>query len=168
MLPLADIPIQWSAAHNPLILRQFVGSPALGWKVAWSDRMVYMFTSILIMGWLWWLFGRKIRPISWKGLLVFLLPMTLDGTTHLVSDLYGLHQGFRDSNAWLAALTQNAFPPTFYAGDAWGSFNSIMRLVSGVMFGIGIVWFAFPYLDAYFKDQGVWIKHKFERANLEL
>jgi len=94
--------------------------------------------------------------------------MAIDGTTHMISDLFGLHQGFRDSNAWLAAITQNAFAPTFYAGDAWGSFNSIMRMISGIVFGAGIVLFGFPYLEEFFNDQAAWIKYKFERANLDL
>jgi len=94
--------------------------------------------------------------------------MAIDGTTHFISDLFGLHQGFRYTNDWLAAVTQNAFPSTFYAGDAWGSFNSIMRMISGIVFGAGIVWFGFPYLEEFFKDQAAWIKYKFERGNLDL
>lgn len=164
MVPLSEIQASWKVTNNPLILRQFVGNSELGWKVAWSDRMVYMFTSILIFAWVWWIFRNTIQKISWKILVLFLLPMAVDGTTHLISDLFGLHQGFRDSNAWLAALTQNAFAPSFYAGDAWGSFNAILRMISGILFAIGIVWFGFPYLEEYFKDQAAWIKYKFERA----
>jgi len=78
--------------------------------------------------------------------------MALDGTTHLISDFAGIGQGFRDTNLWLALVTHNALPLTFYIGDAWGSFNSIMRLLTGIFFGIGIVWFAFPYVDDTFKD----------------
>jgi uncharacterized membrane protein len=168
MVPLDEILANWKMTNNPIILRQFLGSPALGWKVAWSDRMVYMFTSILPLAWVWWVFRSRIQKISWKVLISFLLPIALDGGTHLISDLFGLHQGFRDSNAWLAVLTQNAFSPGFYAGDSWGSFNSIMRMVTGILFGIGIVWFGFPYIEEYFKDQAAWIKYKFERAKLDL
>lgn len=168
MIPLADIQANWQVTDNPLVLRQFIGSPELGWKVAWSDRMVFMFTSILIFAWIWWIFRRGIPKISWKVLLLFLLPMAIDGTTHMISDIFGLHQGFRDSNAWLAAITQNAFAPAFYVGDAWGSFNSIMRMISGIVFGAGIVLFGFPYLEEFFKDQAAWIKYKFERAKLDL
>jgi len=167
-VPLAEIQANWQVTDNPLILRQFIGTPELGWKVAWSDRMVSMYTSILIFAWVWWIFRSRIPKISWKVLLLFLLPMAIDGTTHFISDLFGLHQGFRYTNDWLAAVTQNAFPSTFYAGDAWGSFNSIMRMISGIVFGAGIVWFGFPYLEEFFKDQAAWIKYKFERGNLDL
>ena len=64
-----------------------------------------------------------------------------------MSDLAGIGQGFRDTNAWLAALTGNAFAPGFYTGDALGSFNSWMRLLTGVLFGLGIVWYGFPYIE---------------------
>ncbi len=85
----------------------------------------------------------------WFALLLRLfLPITLDGGSHMVSDLYSLGRGFRDTNAWLAALTSHAFPASFYADDALGSFNSLMRLLTGVLAGLGIAWFAFPCMEA--------------------
>ena len=93
------------------------------------------------------------HPLHWIGFLLLALPMTIDGTTHFASDLFGLYNGFRYTNDWLAALTNQAFPATFYAGDAWGSFNAWMRLITGGLFGLGIVWFGFPYLDEVFKVQ---------------
>jgi len=170
MVPLEKLQAAGLNTDNPFLLRQFLGSPELGWKVAWSDRMVAMFTSMLVFAWMWWLLraiGQKPRIGKWL-FLALLLPLALDGTTHLISDLGGLHQGFRDSNAWLAALTQNTFPPTFYAGDAWGSFNASLRLLSGILFGLGIVWFGFPYLDEYFIDLAERIKYKFTRVNLAI
>ena len=103
-----------------------------------------MYASTFFFGLLWWPSRKRIKPISWWGFVLFLVPMFIDGSTHFVSDLAGLGQGFRYTNIWLADLTNSAFPITFYAGDALGSFNSWMRLLSGVLFGIGVVWFAFP------------------------
>jgi hypothetical protein len=74
------------------------------------------------------------------------LPITVDGGTHMLSDLAGIGQGFRDSNQLLAALTNNALSASFYAGDALGSFNSWMRIITGLLAGLGIVWFVFPYI----------------------
>jgi hypothetical protein len=90
------------------------------------------------------------------------MPMAFDGMTHLVSDLAGIGQGFRDSNIWLAALTNHAFPAVFYAGDAWGSFNAGMRLMTGVLFGLGIVWFGFPYLEAAFSNSAQVVEYKYQ------
>jgi len=92
----------------------------------------------------------------------------VDGGTHLISDLAGIGQGFRDSNAWLASLTNNAFPATFYAGDAFGSFNSWMRLITGALFGLGAVWLAYPYVESAFADAARQIEDKFQRAGLTL
>ncbi len=128
-------------------LRKFIGSSDIGWKVAWSDRMVWMYTSMWVFGMLWRPWLSKIKRLPWWGLLIFLLPMAVDGTSHFISDLAGIGQGFRADNAWLAELTGYAFSTSFYTGDALGSFNSIMRLLSGVLFGLGVIWFIFPYLE---------------------
>lgn len=81
--------------------------------------------------------------------------MALDGTTHFISDLAGIEQGFRQSNQWLAVLTSHALPTIFYVGNASGSFNSWMRWISGLLFGLGVVWFGFPYLlEAHFLAAG--------------
>jgi uncharacterized membrane protein len=150
---LAEIQAAWKPTLNPLVLRQFIGNPQLGWKVAWSDRMVSIYTSTLIFGLAWYALRRRLKRLPWWGLVLFLLPMTLDGSTHFLSDLSGLGQGFRYTNPWLVTLTHNSLPLTFYVGDALGSFNSWMRLLTGLLFGIGVAWFGFPYLDEVFVEQ---------------
>jgi hypothetical protein len=86
----------------------------------------------------------------------------------MISDLAGIGQGFRDSNAWLATLTNNIFLATFYSGDAFGSFNSWMRLITGALFGLGAVWLAYPYVESAFADAARQIEDKFQRAGLTL
>ena len=147
---LSELHAAGANTSNLILLRQFIGSPEIGWKVAWSDRMVSMFTSLLLFGFAWRLLKRRVPKLPWWGFVLFLLPMAIDGTSHMVSDLAGIGQGFRDSNAWLATLTNQTLAPTFYAGDALGSFNSWMRLLTGVLFGLGVVWFGFPWIDDAF------------------
>ncbi len=146
MYSLAEIRVAWQDTLNPLILRQFIGNELMGWKVAWSDRMVSFYTSIWLFAALWYPLRRRVRPLAWWGFVLFLLPLALDGSSHLISDLAGIGQGFRDTNEWLRMLTKDAFPATFYAGDALGSFNSLMRFITGLLAGLGIVWLAFPYI----------------------
>jgi len=162
---IPEIQSAWKFTLDPLILRQFIGNPEMGWKLAWSDRMVSMYVSTWLFGLVWWPLRKRIRILPWWGLLLFLLPMGIDGTSHLISDLYGLGQGFRDSNAWLSQLTGGILPATFYAGDAWGSFNAWMRLITGIFFGIGIVWFGFPFLDQAFEDAANSLQLKAKRLN---
>lgn len=42
----------------------------------------------------------------------------------------------------------------------WVLFNSWMRLITGVLFGLGIVWFGFPYIHNVFQDTMTQIKSK--------
>ncbi len=165
---LTEIQAAWHNTNNIVILRQFIGNAPMGWKIAWSDRMVSMFTSLWLFGILWGSLKQKIRRMPWWVLILLLLPMALDGTTHFISDIAGIGQGFRDSNTWLAVLTHQSLPASFYAGDAWGSFNAWMRLISGVLFGFGMVWFGFPYIDEVFKDSLQAIKYKYQRKALYL
>ncbi len=153
MYSLNEVQAAWQDTINPIILRQFIGNPDMGWKVAWSDRMVSMYTSLLVFGLLWWPMRHRVRPIPWWCLILFLLPMALDGTSHMISDLWGMGAGFRYTNEWLAGLTNNSLPSSFYFGNGLGSFNSWMRLLTGVLFGAGVVWFGFPYLHIYFSNQ---------------
>ncbi len=151
---LAEVQHAWQQTNNPIILRQFLGNTTMGWKVAWSDRMVSMFTSLWVVGLVWWLLRRKLKPLPWWGLVLFLLPMAIDGGSHFFSDLAGIGQGFRYGNQWLAQLTFHNLPSSFYSGETFGSFNSLMRLLTGVLFGIGIVWYTYPYLDRAMTTQG--------------
>jgi uncharacterized membrane protein len=154
---LAEIGATGVDASNFLALRHFIGNAGMGWKVAWSDRMVSMFISLWIFGLLWWPLRKRLPKLPIWGLILFLLPMAVDGGTHFLSDLAGLGLGFRDTNLWLATLTQHMFRFEFYAGEAWGSFNSLMRLLTGILFGLGVAWFAFPYLNDGLSDDDMTI-----------
>lgn len=133
---------------EPAALRAFLGNAELGWKVAWSDRMTSMYTSLFVSMLGIRVFGGRLRRLPTWAFAMMLLPLALDGATHLISDFSGLGLGFRDTNAWLAALTANRLPSAFYVGDAWGSFNAGMRLVTGALFGLAIAWYVLPGLEA--------------------
>jgi len=160
---LSETQAAWQDSNNPAILRQFIGNPEMGWKVAWSDRMVSMYTAIFAAGLLLALV-RRLRPLSLWGFALLISPMIVDGGSHALSDLAGIGQGFRDSNAWLAALTGHVFPAWFYAGDTLGSFNSWMRLITGVLFGVACVWLAYPYIEQSVSDMRVRLEENLHRA----
>ena len=152
MYSLAEIQSVWQNTANPFVLRQWIGNVDMGWKVAWSDRMVSMNTSILLGGLLYGFVRKWLKPLPFWTFAILLLPMVIDGGTHAISDLAGIGQGFRDTNSWLQIITNNAFSTTFYQGDALGSFNSWMRLITGILFGMGLVGFAYPYIHDSFAD----------------
>jgi uncharacterized membrane protein len=137
MFSLAEIQAAWQNTSSALILRRFIGNEAMGWKVAWSDRMISFYGSIWLFGIMWWFQRRRLKPLPWWAFALLLAPMAVDGGTHAISDFAGIGLGFRDSNQWLASMTNNALPIT-YAGDTLGSFNSWMRLLTGLLAGLGI------------------------------
>lgn len=136
---------------NMLSLKQFNGNEITGWKVAWSDRMVYMYGATWFAAAIYAGISRyrHMKRLSIGLFFVFMLPMLIDGISHMLSDFSsgGLFAGFRYTNDWLADLTANTLPAWFYVGDTLGSFNALMRLISGIGFGIAIVWVSFPLID---------------------
>ena len=169
MYSLVEVQTNWQITNNPIILRKFIGEAGIGWKVAWSDRMVFMYTTILIWGVLFWPVRKRLKPLPWWGLVLLVLPLVADGFTHMISDFTaGIGLGFRDSNAWLAVLTNNTFPATFFSGDSLGSFNSLARLITGLLFSLGIVWAFYPRLHGGFASTANQIAEKLHKAGLEV
>src|SRR5258706_6826235 len=127
MYNIAQLPVPstGNGATDMLALRAFIGNADLGWKVAWSDRMVYMYGGVWLTA---AVFGflrhrRTIRPLNLWRFALLLLPMVVDGGTHWGGGVMGgMAGGFRYDNTWLARLTGNILPTWFYVGDALGSF----------------------------------------------
>jgi len=138
-------------------LRQFIGTEQLGWKLAWSDRLLSLFGSALITSYVYRILRQRegFRPLSLGWMLILTIPLIIDGTTHYNSDFNGVTAGFRWDNAWLATLTGNLFPDTFYVGDNWGSFNSIMRIITGILFGIGLWSWGLGRVDRYLSHNAI-------------
>ncbi|MEZ4860659.1 MAG: DUF2085 domain-containing protein [Caldilineaceae bacterium] len=138
-------------------LRHFIGTPTMGWKVAWSDRMISFYFMTPVFGLFYPLLrrlGYTLRPIPMWLMFLALTPLMLDGMTHVFSDaLYGISNGgFRDTNLWLAQLTNNAFPG-FYAGDHYGTFNWWMRLLTGLLAAWGLAFHYLPWLDRLMRKE---------------
>ncbi len=165
MYSLPQISAVWPT-NDPNALRQFVGSADFGWKVAYSDRMVAMYTAFWFAAIAFVFIRRRVPPLPIWGYGLLILPMAVDGGTHLIGDVMAgpsFGAGFRDTNIWLAQITNYAFSASFYAGDALGSFNSWMRLLTGVLFGVASVWLAFPYAEATFNQIREALEDKFKR-----
>ena len=148
MYSLQEIASVWPT-DNAIILRQFVGNAGMGWKMAWSDRMISVYGGIWVAGIAYALTRRRIHISLLVWMLLGVLPLGLDGVSHMINDVVagtsGL--GFRDTNAWLQVLTGNAFPASFYAGDQLGSFNSWARWVTGTVFSVTTVFALFPVIS---------------------
>lgn len=144
---LAEIDQVSGAGTNMWALRLFLGTPGMGWKLAWSDRMVSFYGGWFLFGVLYACLRHRTSGITWRAALLLMLPMLLDGVTHMISDFWGVGGGFRDTNSWLALLTGQLLPGSFYSGDAWGSFNSLARLVTGLLAAFGMIFWLLPVVD---------------------
>jgi hypothetical protein len=166
MYSLAEIKAVWPL-DGFAGLRQFVGNPDMGYKVAWSERMIALYGSVWVGATGFALVRARLKSlplVAW--LVVGVLPMGLDGLIHVVNDAVAgtSGAGFRDTNAWLQALTGNVLPPWFYAGDALGSFNSDVRWFTGILFGLTTVWLVFPMLETAMHDLQAQTARQLERA----
>jgi hypothetical protein len=60
------------------------------------------------------------------------------------------------------------FIPNYLSGQVLGSFNSWIRLLSGLAFGIACVWLTFPYIDCSIQATEQRINERYARlAELE-
>lgn len=165
MYPLEQLLDTWPNASTLWQQRAIVGDPTFGYKVAIGNRCSTIYPTILLVGlfFSWW--RKAITPLSVKGFILLSLPMALDGGSHFIGEITRLD--FRYANVWLQTLTQNAFAPAFYVGDAIGSFNWLMRTITGALFGLGLVWASYPYMRASFDETQTIIRHKFKKAGIE-
>jgi uncharacterized membrane protein len=151
--PRAQV-IAWGA--NPNHLRGFVGNTQVGFKLGMAERNTAIYTTFFLAGLAYGLLRKRLPHLRWPLFVLLILPIALDGGSHLVSEVTGL--GFRETNAWLAAWTGGALPQSFYTGTTLGSFNWLMRTLTGTLFAVACVWFAYPYLERGFAD----VRHEAE------
>ncbi len=166
MYTLQQIAQVWPTT-NAAVLRQFVGNAEMGWKIAWSDRMISVYGGVWLAGLIYVALGRRVPRVSLVAwLLLGVLPLGLDGVTHMINDVVagttGL--GFRDINAWLAALTGDVLPQSFYAGDQLGSFNSWARWITGFLFSFTTVFALFPIIDSSMQNTAQAAERQLQRV----
>lgn len=155
-----ELVAQGADPTNDLTMRRFIGNPQIGYKAAIAHRLSGLYTGALAAGLLFALVRRRwrVRPMPLWALALFVIPMAVDGTSHLINDVTGW--GFRDTNAWAVALTGGIFPPDFYVGTTVGTLNWLLRTVTGFLFGFGMIWFVCPYLELGFQDVLDEVEHK--------
>jgi uncharacterized membrane protein len=146
-----DQVVAWGAdSSNVFTLRAFTGSPEAGFKMAIAHRLTAIHTAMFVGGLLWALIGRRLPRLSALAFVLLILPMALDGGSHMLSEVTRL--GFRESNAWAVWLTGGVFPSSFYVGTTVGSLNWLLRTLTGTLFGLATIWFVYPYLADGFGD----------------
>jgi uncharacterized membrane protein len=138
----------WGADLNSL--RSFVGNSEIGFKMAMAHRTTAIFAAILIAGLIYAWVRRRVKELSWKWYAALMVPLVVDGFSHMISEVTGL--GFRQTNAWAAWLTGSAFDLAFYAGTTVGSLNWLLRTLTGALAGMASVWLLYPRIDEAVRD----------------
>ncbi|MDF1512646.1 MAG: DUF2085 domain-containing protein [Anaerolineae bacterium] len=122
----------------------FTGHAQLGYKMALCQRDMAIYGTMLLTGLLFALFRRRknIPPLPlWQYFIFCLLPMLLDGGVQ-----------------WLSYFIWTIFP-----GVLAQPFETIplMRVLTGGLFGFGVIAVTYPYIDMYFQEIQVNLSEKF-------
>jgi uncharacterized membrane protein len=104
--------------------RNFIGNEQVGYKVAFCQRDVAIYGSMLVFGLLFALTNKRLRPLHWAlWLLIGLAPIALDGFSQLFSQIPAFDFiTFRES-------------------------TPLLRTLTGFLFGFTTAWFGFPFLE---------------------
>lgn len=119
--------------------RNFLGNDQLGYKVAFCQRDIAIYISMLLFGIIFGLTGRKIKPLPilvW--VLVGIVPIGLDGGSQLISQIF-TWVPFRES-------------------------TPLLRTLTGALFGFMTGWFGFPVFEETMRDTRQHLAAKRARA----
>lgn len=114
--------------------KNFLGNPAMGYKVAFCERDVAIYGGILLGGLAYALFRQRVPRIHWlMYAIVGVGPIALDGFSQLLSQPpYDIIPPF----SWLPFRESTPF----------------LRTLTGALFGLMGVWLAYPYFEESMQD----------------
>jgi len=106
--------------------REFIGDEVVGYKVAFCQRDIAIYSAILLFGLLFSITGRRIKPVPWYvWLIVGIVPIGLDGVSQILSQT-GL--------SFLAWLPLRESSP-------------LLRTITGGLFGFFTAWYGYPFVE---------------------
>ena len=126
--------------------REFVGNPALGYKVALCERDVAIYGGILLFGLVFSLTGKRIKPLPWYlWILVGILPIAVDGISQLLS---------QPPLNTLPVLSQIPYRES----------TPFLRTLTGGLFGLSTAWFGYPMVEDTMVETRRFMALKFARV----
>jgi uncharacterized membrane protein len=160
-----------------------------GQQVAYCQRDVSIYTTILLGGLFFGLVREHLKPIALRWYVFFMVPIALDAGLQLASEWL---RSAPMVNLWAIGLvamgitsailfSQNYLTWHSYIFFAFGPLALIYlqffgpyasdlyrRSITGFIFGFGTVWFAYPLAQEGFKDIQKKVMAKLEKANQRL
>ncbi len=122
-----------------LTARNFQGNEQMGYKVAFCQRDIAIYSSMFIFGIVFALTKRKIKGLPFLlWIIVGILPIALDGGTQLLSQAFSFIP-YRES-------------------------TPLLRTLTGALFGFTTAWFGFPVLEETMNDTRQYLSAKKARV----
>ncbi|MGE5223817.1 MAG: DUF2085 domain-containing protein [Omnitrophica WOR_2 bacterium] len=122
-----------------LAARQFIGNPQIGYKVAFCERDVAIYASILMFGLFYATSRRKIPALPWYlWVLIGIIPIALDGGIQLLSQ-----------------------PP--FSLMAYHESTPLLRALTGGLFGFTTAWFGYPMIEDTMIETKKFLGEKLDR-----
>ncbi len=132
--------------------KRFRGSDQMGWKVAFCERDVSIYSSIMLFGIAFAILtklGVRVPPLPfWAYLLIAIAPIGLDGFSQ-----------------YFANPPFNGFGLAFYPVRESTPF---LRVLTGSLFGMGNAWLAFPYIEESMIETREMVENKLTKAGVLL
>lgn len=136
--------IEEEGASSLLDARNFVGNEQVGYKVAFCQRDVAIYGSMLVFGLVFAATNRRLRPLHWAlWILIGMAPIAIDGFSQLFSQIPGLDFiAYRES-------------------------TPLLRTLTGFLFGFTTAWFGFPLLEESMTETRIIVATKKVRLGSE-
>lgn len=129
-------------AADAFFWRQVIGDAHLGYKMAWCQRDAAIYAAMILAFIILGLFQARVPRLDWRVyIIVFVLPMAIDGTWQLLT----------------SPLHIVPFLPVHES-------TALDRLITGALFGAGSVWLVFPYVAEAMRDAYKDARYQYERA----
>ncbi len=142
-----------------------------GEQVAFCHRHVAMYGTLLVGGLLFNWVRHRLKPPPLRWAVFFLVPIAVDGGLGLASEwLHFMPMGMlwaigliamgitsailhsRRYLTWHSYLYFAAGPLSLIYLQYFGPYQSnwSLRTITGIIFGLGTIWYGYPHLEAYF------------------
>lgn len=129
-------------AADAFYWRQVFGDAHIGYKMAWCQRDAAIYAAMILAFIVLGLFQTRAPRLDWRVyVIVFVLPMAIDGTWQLLT----------------SPLHIVPFLPVHES-------TALDRVISGALFGAGSVWLVFPYVAEAMRDAYKDARYQYERA----
>ncbi len=133
--------------------KDFLGTPGMGYKVAFCQRDVAIYAGLLLGSVIFGMVrARGVRPISWLlWIAIGVVPIGLDGFSQLLSEL-----------PTLVIMPNPLWNP---ANPLWRESTPLLRTLTGGLFGFMLVWMSYPYIEDSMLDIRAQLQRRFGWRN---